>query len=262
MRFPYISELYSNGLHRGAAAIERGIMMRDGFERDPSFIHKEVSTKFTQGFQLIRKNFSLELSAHINHISNYVYLKPSGTELTIRGYFPVFEYHQTNALLTGIDGLVHADISKHVEYTGTFAYLYAKDITRNDVLIFIPPAQMEHTFMYTTTTAREQEIFFAVSVPVGFKQNRAPATVYPSDITPDMGEQNFDFAPAPDAYVLVNSSMGIKLPLKERELSISLEGQNLLNTSYRTYMNRLRYFADEPGRNFVLRLKYNFHSHE
>lgn len=261
-RPPHVSELYSDGLHRGAAAIERGIMVWNGFETDQSFIRKEVSTKFTESFQLIRKNFSVELSAHINHISNYVYLKPSGTELTIRGHFPVFEYHQTDALLAGIDGLVHADLSKHFEYTGTFAYLYAKDITRNDVLIFIPPAQMEHALTYRTTTARDQEFFFTLSTPVVFKQNRAPVTVYPNDITPEMSDDTFDFAPAPNAYVLLNSSMGVKLPLKERELSISLEGQNLLDTSYRSYMNRLRYFADEPGRNFVLRIKYNFHSHE
>lgn len=261
-RPPHVSELYSDGLHRGTAAIERGIMMRNGFETDQSLIHKETSTKFTEGFQLMRKNFSIELSAHINHISNYVYLKPVGTELRRQGLFPLFEYRQTNALLTGIDGLVHADLAKHFEYTGTFAYLYAKDVTRNDVLIFIPPAQMEHALTYRTTTVREQDFFVTVSIPVVFKQNRAPVTIYPSNITPEMRDNTFDFAPAPDAYALLNASMGVKLPLKERELSISLEGQNLLNTSYRSYMNRLRYFADEPGRNFVLRIKYNFHSHE
>ncbi len=262
MRPPHVSELYSEGLHHGTASIEKGLMNRDGFKTDQSLIHKEVSTKFTEGFQLIRKKFSVELSAHINHISNYVYLRPSGTALTIRGYFPVFEYHQTNAVLTGFDGLVHADLSKHFEYTATFAYLYAKDITHNDVLIFIPPAQMEHAITYRTSNAREQNFFFTLSVPVGFKQNRSPVTVYPNDVAGYEGNRVFDFAPAPDAYVLLNTSMGVKLPLKKRELSISLEGQNLLNTSYRVYMNRLRYFADETGRNIMLRLKYNFHSHE
>ena len=30
---------------------------------------------------------------------------------------------------------------------------------------------------------------------------------------------------------------------------------NLLNTSYRNYMNRFRYYADEMGRNISIRLK-------
>lgn len=33
---------------------------------------------------------------------------------------------------------------------------------------------------------------------------------------------------------------------------------NILNTRYREYMNAFRYFADEPGISFTLRLKYHF----
>lgn len=262
MRPPHVSELYSEGLHHGVAAIENGILIKDGFKTDQSFIKKEISTKWTNSFQLIRKNFSLEVSAYINPISNYVYLKPTGTALTIRGYFPVFEYSQTEALLTGIDGLVHWDVSSHVEYTGTFAYLYAKDMTNNDVLTFIPPAQMEHALTYHIDTKRNQSFFFTISTPVGFKQTRAPITVYPSEADSYTGSKVFDFAPAPDGYVLLNAEMGIKLPVHLHALSISIEGENILNKSYRVYMNRLRYFADEPGANIMLRVKYNFHSDE
>jgi iron complex outermembrane receptor protein len=262
MRPPHVSELYSEGLHHGAAAIERGLMNQDGFQTDQSLIRKEVSTKLTNGFQFIGKSFSLEVSAYANHISNYVFLKPTGSQLTIRGYFPVFDYAQTEAILTGIDGLVHWDLNKHVEYAGTFAYLYAKDVTHNDVLTFIPPAQMEHAITWHQLTNRKQDFFITISVPVAFTQTRAPITVYPSEVDEYEGSKVFDFAPAPDGYVLLNAEIGIKFPLKDRALSIALEGQNLLNTSYRVYMNRLRYFADEPGMNFMLRVKYNFHSHE
>ena len=262
MRPPHVSELYSEGLHHGTAAIERGLMNQDGFQTDQSLIRKEISTKFTNGFQLIRKTFSLEVSAYVNHISNYVYLKPVSTALTIRGYFPVFDYAQTEAILTGIDGLVHWDLNKHVEYSGTFAYLYAKDVTHNDVLTFIPPAQMAHAITWHPITKRKQDLFFTVSIPVAFKQTRAPITVYPSDVAEYEGSKVFDFAPAPDGYILLNTEAGIKFPLKDHTLSVALECENLLNTSYRVYMNRLRYFADEPGTNFMLRVKYNFHSDE
>lgn len=262
MRPPHVSELYSEGLHHGTAAIERGLMNQDGFQTDQSLIRNEVSTKFTNGFQLIRKTFSLEISAYVNHISNYVFLKPVSTALTIRGYFPVFDYAQTEAILTGIDGLIHWDVSKHVEYAGTFAYLYAKDVTHNDVLTFIPPAQMEHAVTWHLLTKRKRDFFFTVSMPVAFKQTRAPITVYPGDVHEYEGSKVFDFAPAPDGYVLLNTEAGIKFPLKDHTLSVSLGGENLLNTSYRVYMNRLRYFADEPGTNFMLRVKYNFHSDE
>jgi iron complex outermembrane recepter protein len=262
MRPPHVSELYSKGLHHGVAAIENGVLIKDGFKTDQSFIKKEISTKITNSFQLIRKNFSLEVSAYVNPISNYVFLKPSGTALTIRGYFPVFDYTQTEALLTGIDGLIHWDVSSHIEYTGTFAYLYAKDMTNNDVLTFIPPAQMEHALTWHINTKRNQNFFFTLRTPVGFKQTRAPITIYPSEAAGYEGTKVFDFAPAPHGYVLLNAELGVKLPIHDHALSISMEGENILNKSYRVYMNRLRYFADEPGANIMLRVKYNFHSDE
>lgn len=262
MRPPHVSELYSEGLHHGTAAIERGMMNQDGFQTDQSLIRNEISSKFTNGFQFMRKTFSLEVSAYVNHISNYVFLKPVSTALTIRGYFPVFDYDQTEAILTGIDGLVHWDLSKHIEYAGTFAYLYAKDVANNDVLTFIPPAQMEHAVTWHQVTKKKQVFFFTVSMPVAFTQTRAPITVYPSDVHEYEGSKVFDFAPAPDGYLLLNTEIGVKFPLRDHTLSVALEGENLLNTSYRVYMNRLRYFADEPGTNFMLRIKYNFHSDE
>lgn len=262
MRPPHVSEMYSEGLHHGTAAIEYGLMMQDGFQTDQSLIRNEISTKFTNGLQLIKKTFSFEVSAFINHISNYVFLKPTGTALTIRGYFPVFDYSQTEAVLAGIDGLLHWDISRHFEYSGTYAYLYAKDVGNKDVLTFIPPPQMEHAFTWHLLTKKKHDFFFTVSIPVAFRQSRAPITIYPGDVDGYEGNSVFDFAPPPDGYVLLNTEVGIKFPLKDHVLSVALEGENLLNTSYRVYMNRVRYFADEPGANFMLRIKYNFHSHE
>lgn len=262
MRPPHVSELYSEGLHRGLASVEYGLLNQDGFQTDESLVKKEISTKWTNGFQFIKNTFSLELSAHLNHISNYVYLRPAGIERRYNGVFVVFNYAQTEALLTGIDGLLHWDVSKHIEYSGTFAYLYARDISNNDVLTFIPPAQMEHALTYRLNTKGGQGFFFTIRAPVVFRQTRAPLTVYPNDAETYEGSKVYDFAPAPDGYVLLNAGIGIKLPINDHTLSISLDGENLLNKSYRVYMNRLRYFADEPGTNFMLRLTYNFHSDE
>ena len=41
-------------------------------------------------------------------------------------------------------------------------------------------------------------------------------------------------------------------------LDVSLIVKNLLNEKYRNYLNEMRYFADEPGRNFIINLSYNF----
>jgi iron complex outermembrane receptor protein len=41
-------------------------------------------------------------------------------------------------------------------------------------------------------------------------------------------------------------------------MQVGLYVNNLLNTSYRNYLNRLRYYADDVGRNITLQLKYNY----
>jgi len=41
-------------------------------------------------------------------------------------------------------------------------------------------------------------------------------------------------------------------------LNIGLGINNLLDTNYREYLNRLRYFADDLGRNITLQLTLNY----
>ncbi len=67
-----------------------------------------------------------------------------------------------------------------------------------------------------------------------------------------------DFAPVPAAYTLLQVAGGVKLPLKNGALNCGLTIDNATNTRYRNYLNRFRYFADEMGRNLLLRLTYEF----
>jgi len=41
-------------------------------------------------------------------------------------------------------------------------------------------------------------------------------------------------------------------------LKVDFNIENLFNVSYREHLNRLRYFADELGRNFNIKLKVNY----
>jgi len=261
-RPPHVSELYSEGLHHGTAAIEEGLMRTNGeVLTEQSLIDKEVSGKWISTLQLGGKKFSADFSAYANIINDYVFLSPVGTRLTIRGYFPVWQYQQTDALLTGADAYFNWFFHKKIQYTGKLSYIYAKDITRNDVLIFIPPVNMENSITYRTDLGKVEDFFIKLSIPTYFEQHRAPITVYPSEIPDYTGDKIYDIAPAPPGYTLINLEVGLKLPIQDHHLSISIVGENLTNEAYRNYMNRLRYFADDVGRNFIIRLKYNFHSH-
>lgn len=261
-RPPHVSELYSEGLHHGTAAIEEGLMRSNSeLLTDQELIKKEVSTKWITSLQLGGERLSADFSVYVNSIDNYVFLRPVASRLTIRGYFSVWQYEQTDAMLKGLDVSLNWSPVKKIKYTGKFSYVHGEDATRNDVLIFIPPIAVENAMTYTTDIGKLKNFFVQVSIPTVFTQKRAPVSVSPRFIPDYTGDRVYDLAPAPDGYTLVNAEWGVKVPVKENTLSISFAGENLGNVSYRNYMNRLRYFADDVGRTFIIRLNYNFHSH-
>lgn len=261
-RPPHVSELYNEGLHHGTAAIEEGLMRpNSALLTDQALIRKETSTKWITSLQVSGERFSADFSVYINSIDNYVFLRPIASRLTIRGYFPVWQYEQTDAILKGADISLNWHLSRKIKYASKFAYIHGEDATRSDVLIFIPPITLANALTYTTDVGKLKDFFVQVSIPTVLKQTRAPITIYPRDIPDYTGERVYDIAPAPAGYTLVNVELGIKVPVKENTLSISFAGENLGDVSYRNYMNRLRYFADDVGRTFIIRLNYNFHSH-
>lgn len=263
-RPPHVSELYSEGLHHGTASIEEGLM-RDGgnVNTEQSMIRNEHSRKWINTLQYTDDKLSVDFSVYYNAIDNYVYLRPTGTRFTVRGYFPVFRYEQTDALLMGSDAALKWQISDKFSFSSKFSYIYAKDREKNDVLIYIPPAQFENGFTFSLPALGKLKDFHAsVSVPFTFRQNRAPEAVDPRSVDEsNLPDRTFDFAPAPDGYALLNASVGFKVPVRDHMLGIVLSGENMLNTTYRNYMNRLRYYADDIGSNFILRVSYNFLSH-
>lgn len=262
-RPPHVSELYSEGLHHGTASIEEGLMRKNGAVlTEQTLIEKEYSKKWINTFQYTDEKFTIDFSVYYNDIKNYVYIRPTGTRLTVRGYFPVFQYEQTDAVLMGTDAAVKWKLSEKISFSSKLSYIYAEDKARNGVLIYIPPSQIDNGVTLSLPAAGKMKDFYiGVSIPTTLRQNRAPDVLYPEEITDTVPENLFDFAPAPKGYSLLNARVGFKLPVREHSLGITLSGENLLNTSYRNYMNRLRYYADDVGANFILRLSYNFLSH-
>src|SRR5690606_6757715 len=93
-RPPTVNELYSNGLHHGAASIEIG----------DENLHSEQGYKWINTFSIQKEYFALELNAYGHFLKNYIYINPTGEfDESLRGAFPIFEYEQTNALFYGLD---------------------------------------------------------------------------------------------------------------------------------------------------------------
>jgi iron complex outermembrane recepter protein len=263
-RPPHVSELFSNGLHHSAASIERGLMIKDdGISTNVTDIRHERSHQWVNAFQYSHGGTSLELSVYANYLVNYVYLSPVGTELTIRGYFPIFEYRQTNAMMAGADAYFSQALSSHFTWLTKFSYVMADDRNAANRIPLIPPPQIDNALTYRKSLPGKWKDFFAsLNVQTVFQQARAPRTILPRDVVTEDLTRTFDFMAPPETYFLFRIESGANLALDNRDLTVSFSVDNLFNNSYRNYMNRLRYYADEVGRNFSIRVNYKFHSHE
>jgi iron complex outermembrane receptor protein len=189
---------------------------------------------------------SFEANLHYNQINDYIYLKPDAEpRLTIRGAFPVFRYTQTDARLMGTDAAFAYQMGSGLTFRSKASLIRARDLVRNNFLIFIPADRLENSLTYRKEKlGKLSDAFLTIGAVNVRHQNRTP--------------EGIDYANAPDSYMLLNLQGGITFLAARRPLTIGLTVSNALNTAYRDYLNRLRYYADDVGRNVMLRLKYEF----
>jgi iron complex outermembrane recepter protein len=270
-RPPNVAELYSLGTHQSAAAIEFGLLLDELTNKVKQLneinFNTEQALKWVNTFRIKRPLWNAEVTGYINYIFNYIYLRPRGITQNTRGIFPYFRYTQTDASFVGADITASYSVAPALVLNTKASLLRAKDETKNDYLIFIPSSRYEISLRHEKPVAGSLKNFFAEArIKYVSKQNRAPQVIHIQDIIAAKGQgidlfndqRNFDFAEAPDGFVLGSFSSGLSIPMKEAKLEVRLSIENLTNTAYREYVNRMRYYADDIGRNFILTLRYAF----
>ena len=106
----------------------------------------------------------------------------------------------------------------------------------------MPPDKFVAELTYNIKSFNKlKENYLTINTEYNNKQWRVPA--------------NSDYLNPPKAFTLINLEVGSTLYFKKQAVQVGLSCNNLLNTSYRNYMNRFRYYSDEMGRNITLRIK-------
>lgn len=230
-RPPSINELYSNGLHHGAAAIEvgkRDLKIEESFGAQSGITYKSL-------------RFTAQADVYHTLIGGYIYLKPTLVpELTIKGAFPVFEFEQVNARFTGLDLFFSFSINDHFDLNLKAAIVRAFNSSGKSFLVGIPPDRFEPSVSYGKELKKGRKILFSLTAPLVRTQDRI--------------DPNSDYVAPPKGYALMNFQALCSFQVKKQQLDLSLEVSNIGNTAYRDYMNRFRYFSDEMGRNIGLKI--------
>ena len=235
-RAPTVNELLSNGVHQSAVAYEIG----------NTNLKSERAYNFSTALNFQGKKLSGEIDLYDNNINGYIYLKPDLAFIhTVRGAYPLFSYTQVNAVFKGIDFATTYTITNHFSYTAKISLLFARNTTTHDYLIWIPANRFENSVQYTLgDKGKFKQLYASISTLSVSKQRRVPT--------------NSDYAAPPTGYTLLNSDIGFSIATKKQQISINISANNILNVTYRDYLDRFRYFNDEPGRNFTVRLKIPF----
>ncbi|WP_173021335.1 TonB-dependent receptor [Lewinella sp. W8] len=243
-RAPQINELYSRGLHQGVSGIEEG----------DNSLQPERSLKVTGGWRYASNSLIVNASAFVQPVRDYIFLEPQPEfRLTIRGAFPLFLYRAGDALLYGSTLTTFWQPNDRWEVDGRLAIVRGRNRTEDSPLVYMPADNLRLGVKYRTGS-QPRGWQLSLSALLVDRQTRLDA------------EQ--DFLPPPPGYALLEAGLEKEwgLPVKnpsapgrtERTLHLRLGAQNLLNSTYRDYLDRQRYFADAPGRNVELRLSYEW----
>lgn len=247
-RTPNIAELFSDGLHHSAAIIEVGDLS----------LQNEISHQFNFLFDVklnVLDGIRLSLNPYYSYNSNFVTQVPTGVQNTIRGVFPVWSYRQVNTVLFGADVDVDFKINKNFSYQAKGSFVRGEDVSHHEPLILMIAPNFRNVLRFTAQNRRN--FYISLENRTTLRQNRFP--VYNSTVTFFEGGEEVvktvDLSTPPAGYSLWNLQAGLDVA---KNLSVGLTVNNLFNTTYRDYLNRLRFFSADNGRNVIVTARYKF----
>lgn len=246
-RAPNPSELFSEGLHHSSARIELG---------DLSF-SSEKSHKVGLTLSHTKNNIRITFNPYINSIVDFIFINPIEIQQTVRGSFQVWEYMQTNARIWGIDSDISYDFIEKFTLKNQISFLRGID-TSNDVpLINMPPLNLKNEILYKNS--KFHNLILSIQSDYIFKQNEFPNNNF-EVFVPTTGKMELvDVSSSPEAYHLLNFRSTIELSTENKsKIKIGLSINNLLDKSYKNYLNRMRNYSHDLGRNIMININVNY----
>jgi iron complex outermembrane recepter protein len=231
-RAPNLNELTSNGVKLESQHYEIG----------NSNFKKEQNNQFDLNLNYSRTNFSLDGSIFWNAINNFIYIAPTGSQVTSNidptETVEAYQFYQADAKIKGgeISFDIHPSAIQWVHFETKASSLIGKRTNDNSYLPMMPTTKISNTLYFNLKNILSlKEVFFNLGSITAFKQNKVAANELK---TP--------------TYTLVNLALGTKINKSE----IILTANNLTDKKYLNNMSRLRPFGIyEPGLNISLCVK-------
>ena len=243
-RAPSSFDLFSNGVHEGTVAFERG---NPNLKTEKS-INTDVALRVQSGV------LALEVGGFVNAIQDYIYTVPTGTVDSASG-FQIYDVTQGNARLSGFEASLQYHPTSYLHLQGTADYVHGQNSTTNQPLPSMPPFRATYTVRLEGGSGWVESPYVSIGGQTNTRQTRL-----------DPAEQQF-FADAfggagyqSQAYTLVDFGAGFGVPIGARSLQFDFALRNALNTKYADFLSRIKTNALDPGqgRALVARLTTEF----
>lgn len=238
-RAPSVNELYTQGVHHGAAAYEQG----------NAALKPESGQKLEILYAKLLPNSEFRFTTFAQYSANFISLFPMQTPvLTVRGAFPGYEYKQMPTFYAGAEGQWMKRFKPlELQLSARFGAMYGK--------VF---PSLSQTALYPNFLPCPKG-----SIQLQKQWKKASFNI---DVQ-GVGKQPFfspgtDFLPPPNGYVIVNVQLQLFNLGRTQHAKWVIYAENIGNKKYRDYMDRFRYFTNQAGQNFGVKWIYDVHHHD
>ena len=237
-RAPSLEELFSEGPHLAAYSFEIGSPDLDP-ERG---VGLELFLRYDSD------HFSAEVAGYQNRFSNYLYARDTGEQSISDPSLNNYQFVGENALFTGIELSSDIQLTRAVRLGGTFSYTRAeRDLT-----------PLEQELQQTDRETVPLPMIPPLNGSFFIEYNNRAFTANTRFILSDKQTRLGEFETRTEAYELLNASLQYRFSTDRLLHTISLNGKNLLNTTYRNHLSRIKEVFPAPGRNISLLYKVYF----
>jgi iron complex outermembrane receptor protein len=229
-RSPTLFELYTNGPHLGELRYEVG---------DPD-LEPEKGVNFDAGVHWQNGRVRVDLAGYRNQMRDFIFIRPTDEfRLLASGdSLRVYEYEQADAVLQGTELGTEVIVQRHVTVHARFDYVWGQNQELDEPLPLIPPVHGTVGFKL-----RWSELGWAEEAMLGAEVETVAEQTRLSQFDVPTG-----------AYTVVHFDTGIDRRWSDRVFRIDLSIRNLTNDRHRDYLSRYKEFADDQGRNVLLRV--------
>jgi iron complex outermembrane receptor protein/hemoglobin/transferrin/lactoferrin receptor protein len=253
-RAPSVFELYASGVHGGVAAFQVG---------DPN-LDPERSYSADLSLRVRRDRITAELTGYVNSINNYIYLANTGENLNPDGSGPpVYAADQTNAVISGVETSVEVSALPWLQVGGSAALLDGTgdnlgDMGEDGQLPLLPANTLQGFVRFVpdlgaTFTNTSLEISGKQALDQDAAGRFEPFSQFDAGFGPPFGTASTQAYRIMNIEAATTVKSGLGVPL-----SVSVEVRNVLDETYRDFLDTYKGYALSPGRDVRLSLTANF----